>query len=257
MRTVPIVVSAAILALALAGCSTGSPSSTNSGGGTSGGGGGSAPVSSKTYSADDLVTILKKAQTTLGVKGTIQDDKALKAIIGKGTTGSITQQLAKEGAKFEPPACSALLDSLTKDASDFGEGTGGVGAELQYSSNILGISTSTTPGTPGKLGAEISKDMDSMATDCANMKLKMSVAGQSFSIGMSFKKAPATTNANQTYGYLETVDAGVTGAKATETASIVAVYGNLFISDTELTVASATTMSDLEKAINAVVAAAQ
>ena len=244
--TVPVIAAAAILTLALAGCSGGGGTSTSGTATTAPKTNGSS--SSKDYSADDLVALLTKAEATLKVKGTIKDDAQLKADLaklGKDESGGIATSIAKEGGKITPASCATALNNLVPDAKNF-TSSGGVEASLTYSKGILGVLANPKGALPTSISSGILTNLDGIYSSCGNMKLTLS----GISGGLSITKVAATTNADQTYAFNETID--IAGQKSVTT-SVQGIYGNLYISEVGL----GGTLADDEAAINAVVAAAK
>ena len=242
--TVPLIATAAILVLALAGCS-------GAGGPSTSGSATSAPKengssSSKTYSADDLVAILKKAEATLGVSGTIKDNATISAEVKKlGKVGtSIADELAKSGGTITPASCVTALNKASDLKAFLSEG--GAEASLSYSKGLVGVLTNTNGALPTSITGKMATDLDGLYSTCGHMKITAgSVTGT-----LTITKVAATTNADQTYAYSEVID--IDGHKSTTT-SIEATYGNLIISDSGLS----GTIPDDEAAINAIVAAAK
>jgi hypothetical protein len=238
--------------LGLAGCSTGTPSASTSSatgsgsatGGSSGSGGG-ATAPGKSYNADDLVAILKKAETTLGVKGTILDNAQQQAALNKLGNTSITGEFKKEGAKITPAACATQLDNAVPDAKKLGT-SGGVTASLSYSKGILGIISTSDGSLPKSVTTQLLSNIDNLYSNCSEMKI--SVSG--ISVAMKIKKIAVTTDADTTYAYNESLNLA---GKKISTTSIEAIDGNLLISMTTVS----GSQKDAVAAINAAVAAAK
>jgi hypothetical protein len=242
---IALIATAGVLALALAGCSGGGGSSTSGTATTAPKQNGSS--SSKGYSADDLVAILKKAQTTLNAGGTIKDNAQLEAALAKlgNASTSITGALTKAGGKISPASCGTFLDNAVPDAKKF-TASGGVEASLNYSKGDLGLLANPNGALPANLTSGILTDLDGMYSTCGDM----TVTDGSVVVSLKVTKVAATTTADRTYAYAETID--VSGQKSTIVA-IEAIYGNLFITMNGL----GGTQADAEAAINAVVAAAK
>jgi hypothetical protein len=210
--------------------------------------------SSVSYTADDLVAILKTAQASLGIAGTIKDNAQLKAAIaGGGSTGAnITQALAKAGGTFAPAVCGKILDTMTSDASNYGEGATGIAAELQTTDNILAVSTSSQSGKAKALATLLGNDLNQLESQCSKLTINIKAGGKTESLVMKISKFDASTDAPQSYGFEE--DITIPGAGVEKTASIEAVDGNLYISDMALANAS---IASLVKGVNAIVAASK
>lgn len=200
------------------------------------------------------MAILKKAQASLGIAGTIKDNAQLKAAIAGGgsTRASITQTFAKEGGTFAPAACGKILDSMTSDANDYGEGATGIGAELQTPNSILAVSTSSQPGKAKALATLLGNDLNQLESQCSKLTINIKAAGKTESLVMSISKFDANTDAPQSYGFEE--DVTIPGFGVEKTASIEAVDGNLYIGDTALANAS---IASLVKGVNAIDAASK
>jgi len=266
--TAPIAASAGILlaALVLTGCSAGAlpgtPSSPAAGSSSnsSGSGSGSAAGSSNTggsggnsgpthdYTADDLVAILKKAEATRNLSGTIKDDAQIKADLASNPGESLTQTFAASGGQFEPAACGTIMDSLLDEANKSLADSGYEGASLTATSDILNVASASGGSATAGLLASSKSTMSKLTSQCSTM----SVVDGSTTIGFTISNASATSNANQTFAYEE--DITIPGQAAVKTLTIEAQYGNLYIGDVSVSDPDA---SRMEANINAVVAAAK
>ena len=242
------------IALTLTGCSAGSlPGSSggsgSSGSGSSGSGGSGAGNngSSKIFSADDLVAILKKVETTRSLTGTITDNAQIKADEAKGSSESLTQEFSASGGKIEPAACGTLLDTLSTAGDKYIDQSTWVGASLNATGSDI-ISVASAPSSSG-VSAIIAKTkgiMGQLASQCPSITIVSSAVTIKFEI----KDASATTNAAQTYAYEEDI---VADGQASKTETIEAIDGNLYIGDVSVTNPN---VSDMEANINAVISAA-
>jgi hypothetical protein len=243
------VVTAAVLLLALTACSTGSAPT---GGATSvqnsatakPAPGSSSAAPSRTYTADELAAIVKKAQSTLGVKGTILDDAQSKSLLKKLGDTSIVGQLTKEDATITPAACAADLNNAIPAAQKLGSAGNSISASLTYSKGALGISSTTDGVLPDSVTSGLGTSFASLYSKCSTMKI--AVQGQVASLKLA--KIDATTDADQTFAFTETIE--IAGKKITTTI-VEGILGNLVIGMSAL----GGSEQDAVDAVNAVVAA--
>jgi hypothetical protein len=246
--TLPILASAVVLTLALAGCSSGglpagsSTSAGNNGSGTSQNNG---PTGS--YSASDLVAILKKTEAARGLTGKINDNAQLKALATNGGTKSFTSEFAAAGESFQPKACGDLLDSLIAASEKELKSNDWRGASVVTTNDIISIAAASSASTTDSLLTDTKNIMSQLTSKCATMTIKAA----SISLGFTITPVTATTNADQTYAYEEDITSSGT---VTKTLTIEAVYGNLYIGDVSITNPK---LSDIEANVNAVIAASK
>jgi hypothetical protein len=252
MKPAPIAIAtSALLLLALSGCAAGTAASP-SGSATSGAGSSGAPSSStpsaapaQTYTADDLVAILKKAQATLKAGGTILDDAQLVASFSKVSGGSISTLLSAHGAKITPASCLANLQNAVPDGKKFAT-VDGIGAALTYSKGFLSVMTQKAGSATPSISSGVLANVDSLLASCSIMKISIS----GIAVTLRISKLGVTTDAERTYGFSETASVG---GKTLTTTFIEAVDGSLFIEMSEV----AGSPSDAVAAVNATVAAAK
>ena len=237
----PLIATAGILTLTLAGCTGGGGTSTSGTATTAPKSNGSS--SNATYSADDLVTILKKANATLNAGGTIKDNAQLVAALGKLGAKNPAELFA--GAKITPASCLTALDNALPSAKKF-TASGGVEASLTSSKYIVGALSNPSGALPTSITGSLTSDLDGLYSNCGEMKINAGSVHGSIDI----TKVAATTTADKTYAYSEDISIGGSSSK---TIAIEAVYGNLFISVVSL----GSTLAESEAAVNAVVAAAK
>jgi hypothetical protein len=249
--TIPIAAAAVVLALALAGCSSGglpggaSGGGSTSGGATSGGGNVTDNGPTNTYTASDLIAILKKVQTARNLSGTIMTDAELRT--GTKPGESLTQTFTKEGGKFVPAACGTLLDSLEAAGDQYLDESGWRGATLDASTDLISVATASDDAKADAIVLKTKSIMSQMISQCGSMTIDIGKT----SIGFKITNATASTNGNQTFAYNEEVSLG--GAASSDTETIEAVYGNLFIGDVAL---SKPNVGNMEANVNAVISAA-
>ena len=232
----------------MTGCSGGS-------GGTGGGTGGSASGTTsaaalKTYTEQDLVAILTKANTALQAGGTVTDIGLL-AAAQSDKTKSLPQRVKDQGGTFTPAECGPLFDKVTGDLLTLGGNNGAYSASLTYGTTVVSATSSAKPGNATELDKLIAGDVDSMNSKCSDMSFTFSNNGRAAAYHLSFAKQDVTTAAGTTHAYNEVTTAG---AATVHTISGVVVDGNLLIGFAGIS--SATTVDDLTKAINAVHTAA-
>ena len=210
-----------------------------------GGSGGSGPTNN--YTANDLVTILKTAETARGLTGTIRTNSELKATEAAGGNKSFTQEFTADGGTFTPAACGNLLNNLVAAGEKVLNRNDWRGASLDATNDIISVAaTSDTVGAATVL-ATTKNIMGRLASQCGTMTIKNS----SISIGFTISPLSVSSNADQTYGYEEDI---IVSGKTTKTATIEAVYGNLYIGDVSLTDPN---LSNMEANVNAIIAAAK
>jgi hypothetical protein len=240
-KTLPLVASAALVVMALAGCSAGSLSGTASTAPQQGSGG-----STQTYSADDLVKILETAEKTIGT-GKISDNATVQANIAKAGDIKPSAALTADGGKIVPASCGTTLDnSIETDSKGFGVGSSGVAAELNYSKGIVAVFSTTHGSLAGGLANTLTTSLEQLYSSCSTMQVVDGPAN----LTMTMTKIADHTDAAQTWALSE----GIKGAgTASSTTIIEALDGNIFIVDTALGGNNA----DAIAAVNAVVAAAK
>jgi hypothetical protein len=242
----------AIAALALAtvvltGCTSGA-----SGGDTGGGtGGGSAPAPNKTYTEQDLVAILSKANTAMQANGTVKD-LGLLAEAQSDKTKSLPQRVKDQGGTFTPAECGPLFDKVTNDLLTLGGNNGAYSATLTYGTTVVSATSSAKLGSPADLDKLVAADIDELDSKCSNMSFTFSNNGPSAPYHLTFTKQDVKTAAGLTHAYNEVT---TTGASTVHTVSGITIDGNLMIGFAGIS--SATTIDDLVKAMNAVYNAAK
>jgi hypothetical protein len=252
----PTLIAVAAVTLAISGCSAGplpgAGSTTGAGAGAKssttsaqGGGGGS---SSQTYSADNLVTILTKAESTIGT-GTIKNNTQLVADLKDAQSdGSLSAGLTAGGGTIVPASCGTELDkTLDTESTGFGVGPNGIAAELNYDKGILAVISVSQGSLPSDVNDKLLTSTQQLFKDCATM----TITGGATTLTMDIDKISVSTDASDTYAFSETIKA--TGVTASSTTIIEAVSGNLLIADTAI----GGTQQDAVNAINAVIAAAK
>ena len=241
-KTLPLLASAALIAFALAGCSSGSlPGSTSNGNAA-------APIgtSSKTYTADDLVKILETTEKTIGT-GKISDNATVQANVSAAGNLKPSAALTADGGKIVPASCGTTLDdSIQTDSKGFGVGSSGIAAELVYSKGILAVFSTTHGSLASGLASTLTTSLQQLYSACATMQIVDGPAA----LTMTMTKVNDHTDAAQTWA----LDEGLKGQGGDSTTTVIeALNGNIFIVDTAL----GGTNADAVAAVNAVVAAAK
>jgi hypothetical protein len=240
-KTLPLVASAALIVLALAGCSAGSISGSASTAPQQGSGG-----STQNYTADDLVKILQTAEKTIGT-GKISDNATVQANIAKAGDIKPSAALTADGGKIVPASCGTTLDnSIETDSKGFGVGSNGIAAELNYSKGIVAVFSTTHGSLTSGLANTLTTSLQQLYSNCSNMQVTDGPAD----LTMTMTKIADHTNAAQTWALSEGIK--VSG-KTSATTVIEALDGNIFIVDTAL----GGTNADAVAAVNAIVAAAR
>ncbi|MEJ1229569.1 MAG: hypothetical protein WDM88_01315 [Galbitalea sp.] len=239
-KSLPFIAAAALVALALAGCSAGA----------TGGGAGAQPPqggsSSQNYGADDLVKILQTAEKTIGT-GTISDNATILAKLKAAGPISATAGLTADGGKIVPASCGTTLDqAVTTDGKDYGVGPKGIAAELNYDKGLLTLVSVTSGSLPTGLSNKITATLQSLYSACSSAQ----AIDSGVTVGLTIKKLALHTNADETYGYEETISASGTSTASPE---VEAISGNLLIVDVGID----GTDADAAAAVNAVLAAAK
>ena len=249
------IVIAATLALAgltLTGCTPGTPNTSTGGGSTQ-----NNPAPSKTYSEQDLVAILNKANTSLQANGTVKD-VGLLADGQSSKTESLPDRIKDQGGTISPAECGPLFNKVTHDLLTFGGNDGAYSATLTYGTTVVSATSSAKLGNAADLEKLIASDVDAMDSKCSDMSFTFSNAGNAGHTGhtgqyhLTFKKQDVKTAAGLTHAHNEVT---TVGPPTIHTISGVAVAGNLVIGFAGIS--STTTIDDLVKAMNAVYYAAK
>ncbi|GAA4684601.1 hypothetical protein [Frondihabitans cladoniiphilus] len=262
LRTTAVVaVSAAALLAAVTGCST---SSSTSGSSSTSATTKTAAAAAKTYSADDLTTVLTKAEKTLGVTdGKILDNATVQATIKKaGGAGGLSSLLSQSGVTIQPAACADEFKKLSVTPS-----TNYIGSDLTYGSTVVGVLANDKKPLGATFNSSTEAQQNDALAKCSTMSISVQPAGTTTPVAIALKlaKGTATTNAEKTYSIDETLTlpAAAGGTTATIT-TITAVQGNLLITATSTPAGLTGTATDttapspsIEDAVNAVVAAAK
>ena len=233
---------AAVLALALTGCSGG------------GGGGGNTtppkpvnPIPVKTYTDGDLVKILTAANTSLNAGGTVTDLGLLSSQT-YAPTKDVYAQVIAQGGSFTPAACGALFTKIGKDVATLGGTTGAYSAKLTYASTIISATSSSSAVDVPSLTSLVTGDLTALTNQCSSAQISLHGLQANF----AYKTEDATTDAGTTWAYSET---GTVGSVTVGSVAVVALDGNLLIGYEGFN--SVDTIADGVAAVNAVVAAAK
>jgi hypothetical protein len=262
LRTATVVVASVGVLLAATACSSG----------TSGSGSSAAPAASKTaaasartYTADDLPTILTTAEKKVGLSGTILDNAQVQAKLKQsGGLGGLSSLLGQSGVTFSPASCGQLI----KDNLSTTPPSGSIDSVLTYGTNSVTVTSVAGKKLPATLTTDQTAKQAKVLSQCGSMKISVTESGQTISIPLTLKKVSVSTDAEKTNAIEETITTpSATGGAGTPVAIriITAVQGNLLIVG-ESTSASATTTASTPSAsptvpivdvIDAVVAAAK
>jgi hypothetical protein len=237
---------AVLVALSLAACSTGTnaaPSPTPT------------PTvaeqpNDRTYTKGDLATILNSVNTQLKLGGTVetQDGPQLQPIDALGAF------LNGDSLAVTPAHCVDLLQS---DASVLGQlGREGVEASVLSSSQMTIIATAVSGATPSdSVTSTFAANQRSLLVSCKHLTIAETVDGQPASITVDYAPLAVKTDANQSVGFHESfVITSGGGASSSSSTTLEAIDGKLLIFVSGV---SAQDEVSLEKAVNAVVAAAK
>lgn len=252
-RLAVAVVAATAAALALAGCSTASSSSSSS----------STSAAARTYRAADLPPILKKAEKSLGVSGTVLDNAKVQAEVQKlGSSNALTKLLATSGSSISPATCKDMVTSALSIAPQAKT----IASILTFGQDAATISSVAGKQLPASLASGAQDREQKLLSACSSMQLTIAQGGQSETVQISVKKADVTTKAAHTTAIDEQIQVpSSTGAATPVTVEVVsAVNGNLVISaegaSTTSTAAKTTASGSsptLAKVVNAIVAASR
>lgn len=254
-RSVTAVALTAGILLASAACSSAGTADSKSGSHTS------APSKngpSKTYQAGDLPPILTAAKKTLGITGTVLNNVQVQAQKAKLGSGGIAALLDKSGVTISPAACGQLIKNNLAAPADKGI----VASTLTSGSNVISVATEADKNLPvGDTNAAIAREQK-VLDQCGKITMAIAEGSQTIKAQLAIEKLDVTTNADQTYGFSETVTiptaaGGHTTAVAVST--VTAISGNLLITVISSSGAGTATPAPLNpsEAINAVIAAAK
>lgn len=255
LRSVTVVALAAGILLASAACSSAATSDSKQGVHTSAP---SKTVSSKTYQAVDLPPILTAAKQTLGIAGTVQGNAQVQAQKAKLGSGGIAALLDKSGVTISPAPCGQLIKNNLAAPADKGI----VASTLTSGSNVISVATEEGTALPAAgATAAIAKEQQ-VLDQCGKITIAIAEGSQTIKAHLAIQKVDVTTNADQTYGFSETVTIPTaTGGQTTAVAvsTVTAISGNLLITVISTSGAGTATPAplNLSEAINAVIAAAK
>jgi hypothetical protein len=244
-------VAVALIGMSLAACSTG-PTGTPSAALTNAA---VAPVNNRSYTANDIASILRSVNTSLNLGGTVETPNVpqLQPIDALGS------YLNGGSPTVTPAHCNEMLQSdgqvlglLNKE----GVVSEDVLASILSSSqlNIIATAVHGAP-IPASRVASFAANQRALVNSCKHLTIVETVNGQPTSISVDYKLLSVNTTANQTVGFAE--NWAITGGGAGSTSSsttLEAVDGNLLIFVSSVNAQDA---GGLENAVNAVVAAAK
>jgi hypothetical protein len=240
-------VGAVLVGVSLAACSTG-PTGTPSAALTNAA---VAPVNNRNYTSDDIAGILKSVNMRLGLGGTVatQDGPQLQPVDALGAYLNGGSSLA-----VTPAHCIDMLQSDSYVAGQLGNEL--VVASI-LSSSKLTIIANAVHGAPVPAAKDSSwaANQRSLFSSCKQLSIAETVNGQPTSISVDYKPLTVNTTANQTVAFNESYAiTGGGGASTSSSTTIEAIDGNLVIIVSGVI---AQDVGSLEKAVNAVVAAAK
>jgi len=237
----------AVIAFSLAACSTASvdstPTATPGGHATASG-----PENNRTYTKDDLETILNSANTTLALGGVVEtrvgtDTEAVDELEALLNNGKVI---------FSPAKCGRLIRSDAQLVAGLrnSNAVSGVLSGPQLNVIVTAVSGSALPSS---LTDHFTTTQNAFIKSCATLSVSQSGADQTNSVAVTFTPVGVTTTANQAVGFTESYTAVGSGSGTSTRTTIEAIDGNLVIF---VSGALAQDVPTLEKAVNAVVAAA-
>lgn len=216
LRSLSIAVVCGLSVVSLAGC-TGAPhpSATDSG-------------SRSTFTADDLVDVVDRTGTTLGVDGTLVTDQQLKDAADElGGASGLIDLLGLGDVAYSPEVCGALVtDALA----------GGVPKDAIVAQFRAGATTITVASFAGRALTSAQRSAWTTTAEhalekCGKVTMSFEVSGTRMSATATMKKTDAQTSADQTVGLEQTMSFTSDDTAVSSVSSVVqAVSGNLLIS---------------------------
>lgn len=218
-------------------------------------------ASAPTYSAAELPTILKSAEKTLGVKGTVLDDAASKAELAKvGGTNALSGALGGAHVTYSPASCEAQM----KTSLGVSAPKGGISSVLTFdTSDMLSVSSIANKSLPASQVSGTEDKLNTFINDCSKITMTIAEGATNLTAHITVKKLAATTTGDKTVGIQEGIDFALGGQDLTVTTKMVeAVKGNLVaamitIDSSAESSSSTSSHPSATTAINAVFAAAK
>jgi hypothetical protein len=206
-------------------------------------------VNMRTYTKADLETILGTVNTKLKLDGGIATTDGPKPPSVNAVAGAIG-----DSATTTPASCTRFtqFDAQVIDLL----GTTGViiGTVAGPHLNLI-VATVSGHALPASLPSSFAARERAILTTCKRMAIVAPVDGKTISATIDDKSLQVKTDANQSFGYQEHVVITSGGGGSTTTSTwLDAIDGNLLLFTTSVTVPD---QAGLEKAVNAVVAAAK
>ena len=247
MKTLLIAATGAVLVgMSLAACSSG-PTGTPSAALTNAEG---APTNNRSYTANDIAGILKSVNTRLNLRGTVetQHGPQLQPI------DALTAYLNEDKLTVVPAHCVGMLQTDT-------QAVGPLGTELVVASVLsspkLTIVATAVHGAPisvARIASWVSTQQ-TVLNSCKQTTIAATVDGEPASITVNYKPLAVNTTANAAIGFEESYAMVAGGGSSTSSGTTLeAIDGNLVIFVSSVTTPDT---ASLEKAVNAVVAAAK
>lgn len=224
-RSLPMGIVLGVAAVLLAGC-TGA----DAGAGRGGPHPSAEADGGQTFTANDLVGVLDRTGTTLGVDGQLVTDAQLKDAVGQvGSESGLIQSLGMRDVTYSPETCGTMVtDALA----------GGVPKDAIASQFRAGSTTITVASLADRRLTAAQKDAWTSTTDdaldrCSRVSVSFELRGTRMSAFVTMKKVGARTAAERTAAVEQTISfsSGDTNASSVSR-TVVAVSGNLLISAT-------------------------
>jgi hypothetical protein len=181
-----------------------------------------------TFTADDLVDVLDRTGTTLGVDGTLVTDQQLKDAADElGGSSGLIDFLGLRDVAYSPQVCGTLItDGLAggvpKDA---------IAAQFRAGATTITVASFADRALTSSERSAWTTTADDALEKCSKVMMSFEVSGTTMSATATMKKTDAHTGADQTVG-LEQTMSFTYGDKAVSSVSSVvqAASGNLLIS---------------------------
>lgn len=208
-----------------------------------------AQVNDRTYTKADLETVLGTVNTKLKLDGGIATTdgpkppsvNALGAVIGDNPTTT--------------PASCAMFTQFDAQVIDLLGSTGVIIGTVAGPHLNLIVATVSGQALPTSTQSSFAASKSALLTTCKHMTILAPVDGKTVSATIDDTSLNVKTDANQSFGYQEhVVITSAGGGSTTSSTWLAAIDGNLVLFATSVTEPD---QAGLEKAVNAVVAAAK
>jgi hypothetical protein len=191
---------------------------------------GTGTATAATYTADDLVDILDRTGTELGVDGQLITDQQLKDAAGKlGGASGLTDLLGMSEVTYSPEGCGtrvadALAGGVPRDA---------IAAQFRAGATaVTAASFAGEPLTSSQKSAWTATARDALE-ECGTMTMSFEVQGTRSTATITTKKTAVRTSADETSSLEQTmlITSGRANTAVVSTV-VLAVAGNLLITAT-------------------------